>query len=372
MKGVRRTEFAPDYSQPPGAHLEEILERRSIRKADFATRCGRPAKTISEIIAGKTAILPDTALQFERVLGDLKASYWLALESNYQLFAAQERERQGLQRAKEWAHRFPLPEMLRKGYIETKKETVELVVELLSFFGVSSVAAWEEYWEGRVAAARFKLSGKSHIDRYAVAAWLRRGDVAASEIDCEPYTEARFKTALVDLRKLTRQPWPKFRDELVSTLANAGVAIAFVPDLHNLNLRGAAYWASKDKAVIIVSDRMKLENRFWFALYHEAMHILLHSKKALFIDYGGAKDHEPVEEKEADEGAANMLISPDQMNVFLKRYGKIPNSYSHSTLINYAEEIGIGASLLFVRLQHNGLISWGTQLNKKFLGRVEF
>jgi addiction module HigA family antidote len=372
MKGVKRTEFAPDYAQPPGAYLEEILDQRGMRKADFATRCGRPAKTISEIIAGKTAILPDTALQFERVLGDVKASLWLTWEADYQLFAARERERQGLQRGKEWAHRFPISEMLSKGYITAKKETVDLVVELLNFFGVSSVAAWEEYWEGRVAAARFKRSGKSQIDRYAVAAWLRRGDVAASELDCEPYNEARFKAALVGMRKLTRQPWPRFREELVRTLANVGVAVAFVPDLHNLNLRGAAYWASKGKAVIIVSDRMKLENRFWFALYHEAMHILLHSKKALFIDYGGAPDHQPAEEKEADDTAANTLISADELSAFLKRYGKIPNSYSYGALTNYADEIGIGASLLLVRLQHNGLISWGSQLNKKFLGRVEF
>ncbi len=78
MRAAKRiSEFAPDYAQHPGAYLEEILDQRGIRKTDFAIRCGRPAKTISEIIAGKTTILPDTALQFERVLGDVKASIWL-------------------------------------------------------------------------------------------------------------------------------------------------------------------------------------------------------------------------------------------------------------------------------------------------------
>ena len=127
---------------------------------------------------------------------------------------------------------------------------------------------------------------------------------------------------------------------------------SFVPDLHNLNLRGAAYWVTKDKAVIIVSDRMKLENRFWFALFHEAMHVLLHSKKALFIDYGGSANEQPSEEREADEAAANTLITAQQLQDFFKRHGKARDSYSESALNEFAKEIGIGPSLLFVRLQH--------------------
>ncbi|WP_088347288.1 MULTISPECIES: ImmA/IrrE family metallo-endopeptidase [Rhodomicrobium] len=372
MKGLKKSEFAPDYVQAPGAYLEEILDQRGIRKSDFATRCGRPAKTISEIIAGKTAILPDTALQFERVLGDVKASLWLALEANYQLHAARERERQGLQRGKDWAQRFPLKEMQEKGYIAPTRDAVEIVARLLNFFGVSSVAAWEGYWEERVTTARFKRAGQPAINKYAVAAWLRRGDVEAAEVDCEPYSEARFKEALAHLRKLTGQSWPGFRAELVSTLAAAGVAIAFVPDLHKLNLRGAAYWVSKDKAVIIVSDRMKLESRFWFALFHEAMHILLHSKKALFIDYHGQSEDETVEETQADEGAANALIAIDQIQEFLRRYGRTWNSYSASMITSFAQEIDIGPSLLLVRLQKDGFIPWRTNLNKMFPGRVEF
>lgn len=372
MKGVKRTEFAPDYAQPPGSYLEEILDQRGIRKSDFATRCGRPAKTISEIIAGKTAILPDTALQFERVLGDVKASLWLGWEADYQLYVAREREREGFQAGKDWAQCFPIKEMVNKGYISAAREPVDLVVGLLNFFGVSSVAAWREYWEERVAAARFKRSGRSNVDKHAVAAWLRRGDVDAAEIDCEPYNETHFKAVLNDLRKLTPQPWPKFRDALVTKLASAGVALAFVPDLHNLNLRGAAYWVTKDKAVIIVSDRMKLENRFWFALFHEAMHVLLHSKKALFIDYGGSATEQPSEEREADEAAANTLITAQQLQDFFKRHGKARDSYSESALNEFAKEIGIGPSLLFVRLQHIGSISWSSRLNKKYSGRVEF
>jgi HTH-type transcriptional regulator / antitoxin HigA len=162
------------------------------------------------------------------------------------------------------------------------------------------------------------------------------------------------------------------RDEVIATLASAGVAITFVPDLHKLNLRGAAYWASKDKAVIIMSDRMKLESRFWFALFHEAMHILLHSKKALFIDYNHKDVADTGEEKQADEAAANTLISPQAVQEFLKRHGRMRDAYSLSAIRTFAREIEIGAELLLARLQREQFISYQSALNRSFPERVEF
>jgi plasmid maintenance system antidote protein VapI len=40
-------------------------------------------KIINKIIKGKTAIMPETAIQLERVLG-VPASFWNNLERNYQ------------------------------------------------------------------------------------------------------------------------------------------------------------------------------------------------------------------------------------------------------------------------------------------------
>ena len=75
-------EFVPDYAVPPGATLLELLEFLGLTQAELAARAGRPKKTINEIIKGKAAITPDTAVQLERVLGS-KASFWNALEGNY-------------------------------------------------------------------------------------------------------------------------------------------------------------------------------------------------------------------------------------------------------------------------------------------------
>ena len=45
--------YEPDYAVPPGWILEERLDTRQMSQAEFARRCGRSPKLISDIIAGK-------------------------------------------------------------------------------------------------------------------------------------------------------------------------------------------------------------------------------------------------------------------------------------------------------------------------------
>lgn len=370
MARSAQTEFRPDYSRAPGDYLREVLDDRGIRIVDFATRCGRPTKTISEILSGDTTIMPETALQFERVLGDIPASLWLGLEAEYQLSQAKERDKRDLKSDIKWMKQFPMREMQQKKFLQEISDPIEQVETLLTFFGVSSSSAWSEYWDSRVTSARFKQTSNSKtIDSFAISAWLRKGDFEAAAVECKPYSEAGFRQALANVRPLTVEDWPAFKERLVSHFADAGVALVFVPSLSRTGLRGAAYWATKDKAVIIVSDRLKSDKAFWFALFHEAAHILLHSKKALFLD---ADKHDGgQEEKEADEAAANMLIAPAHLREFYGLYGR-GGGYSEQTLRAFAKKIGIAPSLLLVRLQFEKVLPFQHALNAVFLKRIEF
>ena len=77
-----KNQYYPAEVSPPGETLLEILEERGISQADLAEGTGCPRKTINEIIKGKAAITPETALQLERVLG-VPASFWNAREAQY-------------------------------------------------------------------------------------------------------------------------------------------------------------------------------------------------------------------------------------------------------------------------------------------------
>ena len=82
-------QYRPDYAVPPGSILKEHLEARGISRATFARRCGRSAKFISEIIAGKAPVAPETAQEFEKVSG-IDADIWLGIEKDYQRYRARE------------------------------------------------------------------------------------------------------------------------------------------------------------------------------------------------------------------------------------------------------------------------------------------
>lgn len=79
---ITKTAFQPDYAVPPGWILDEMLEARSLSYAEFARRCGHPAKLVRDIVAGRAPIEPDVAHQFEKVIG-MDAEVWLNLESAY-------------------------------------------------------------------------------------------------------------------------------------------------------------------------------------------------------------------------------------------------------------------------------------------------
>ncbi len=89
---TKATQRSSNLAIPPGELLEEELEARGLSQLDLARQAGRPAQAINEIIRGKKRITPETALDLERVLGT-PASFWLNLESNYQLALARRRHK---------------------------------------------------------------------------------------------------------------------------------------------------------------------------------------------------------------------------------------------------------------------------------------
>lgn len=66
----------------PGETLKEWLEENGMTSAEFALRSGEPPKTISQIINGKSGIVPETAEAFSIVTG-IPSNFWLKLQALY-------------------------------------------------------------------------------------------------------------------------------------------------------------------------------------------------------------------------------------------------------------------------------------------------
>jgi HTH-type transcriptional regulator/antitoxin HigA len=130
-----RNEYSPSSVSTPGSTLGETLDVLGMTQAELAQRTGRPVKTINEIVRGKTAITPETALQLERVLG-VPAGFWQARESQYREFTIRKRESQRLKRHVDDLPRNTIRAMRKLGWIPPAKEPVEL----LRSFSTSSAA----------------------------------------------------------------------------------------------------------------------------------------------------------------------------------------------------------------------------------------
>jgi len=73
----------------PGAVLKEELEARRLSATAFGLQLRVPPQRIQEIVSGRRAITPETALRIGRALGT-GARLWLAMQQAYDLWTAEQ------------------------------------------------------------------------------------------------------------------------------------------------------------------------------------------------------------------------------------------------------------------------------------------
>jgi Zn-dependent peptidase ImmA (M78 family) len=241
----------------------------------------------------------------------------------------------------EWLKELPLKVLIDRQKITQDDDPKSLVRQALRFFGVGSVAAWREVWEQPCAQFR---GGEAH-ERHPgwVAAWIRLGELAAESVRCEPYSAQLFRMLLAELRSLTASPVREWIEAVKQKCSAAGVAVVFIKEIPGAGVSGVAKWLTKDKALIQLSLKYKTDDQLFFSFFHEAAHILLHSKRRVFLEDGREKD---TEESEADSFAADYLIPPDQAR-------SLPYLKSEASIMAFARMLGIAPGIIVGRMQHH-------------------
>lgn len=342
--------YQPDYAAVPGWLVEDHLKARGLSQAELARRCGRSPKLISEIVSGKAPIEPETALQFERVLG-VDASIWLGVEADYRLHLARAADAARVDQQVLWAKRFPIAELRKRGLIGPRSSDRQTAVDILTLFGVSSVEAWSRQYDSASVSYRHSPSFKS--DEAALATWLRLGEREANEQPCTPYDSLRFRGALRQIRDLTTAPVELALQKTQSLCNDAGVALSVVKPLPKARTSGAAWWMSPQKAVIELSARHKTDDHLWFSFFHEAAHILLHGKRSVFVD--DTQREAAGVEAEANAWARDALIPTRQWRHFI-----LDGSFSHTRVSTFASTVGIAPGIVVGRLQYEERIPWSS------------
>jgi len=346
---------------PPGEYLEEVIGELGMTKDELAQRMGRPATKLSPIFKGDKAITPDTALQLEKVVG-VPAHIWMGLETEYRLTLARQehiQEEDNLEKETDLVAKYPYNELVKAGEISKHTKPVDKVRALQVFFGVTSLSKIPELQRYQ-PAFRCAKSTRGERTPEAVAAWLRMGERRAQKISCAPYNKERLCASLQKLRAFTIQEPEVFQQKLISALADCGVALVICPHFPKTMTHGATFWLGREKAVLMLTIRLKWADIFWFSLFHEIGHILLlHSRQGVILENNGG-DHI---EKEADDLASEKLIPREACTRFIRK-----GSFYKNDIADFASTIGISAGIVVGRLQHEKMIKpeWANDLRVRY------
>jgi len=359
---VTNKELHSDLPIPPGEYLEEVIAELGMTKDEFARRMGRPATKMSAIFKGSKAITPETAMQLEKVVG-VPSNIWLGLESEYRLALAHQAEEKQIAEEIKLLTPFCYSELAKLGLVKKLSVRREKVRELQRFFGVASLDSVLQVRRYQ-AAFRVGKAGTAPTKPRAVASWLRMGELRGQKIPCKPFDRAKLESSLEEIRAMTLMRPEEFQERLTKLLAECGVALVIAPHFPGTKAHGATFWIGRDKAVLMLTIRGHWADIFWFSLFHELGHILLHGRRETFIEDDAVSRDQEQQEEEANVFARDQLIPPSAY----KHFVGVGNFYPDAVAA-FARKIGIDAGIVVGRLQHDGLLrpEWGNKLRTRYV-----
>lgn len=315
---MSNTDSIPAEVFPPGEFIRDELSARGWEQRDLADIMGRPERTVSELVAGKRAITPETAQQLGEAFGT-SAQFWLNMEAAYRLWRLPKPNEAVSRRARLYSFA-PIKEMTRRAWI-TESESVEVLEDQVKrFFRVSSL---DEAPSVCAAAARKATDYSEYTP--AQRAWLCRAVQLAETLRVAEFDAARFKAQLPMLRDLLVNA--EDVRQVPKVLAEFGVRCVVVEHLPETKIDGACFWLDANSPAIALSLRFDRIDWFWFTLMHELGHVDAGDgrKEPIPPDIdlvGNEQDQateKPAFEKAADAFAASFLLPEESLTAFIVR-----------------------------------------------------
>lgn len=347
-----KNKFSPNIAIPPGETLKDYLDALGMTQSELSKRIKLSQKTINEIIKGKAPITAQTALELENVFGT-PAKFWLNLEANFQETKARiEANFEISEKEISIARAIPYAELSKLKYLSPTRNIREKVINLRSFFKVSSLE-----FIPKVLPGAFRVESKETTSCYALASWLQIGENIASQIITDPFDKERLKHFIPKFRSFTLRKPEDFLEELKEICASCGIVLILVPHLPKTYAHGATKWLTSNKVLVQLSIRRKFADIFWFSFFHELGHVILHGKKKTYI---ADKDFYDEFEAEADEFAANILVPKKDYINFIKM-----GDYSRQSIVEFAKKIEIHPCIVVGKLQHDRRIGYEKHIELK-------
>ena len=129
----------------PGKTLKSKLQEMGMSIKEFAVRTSKPEKTIIAVINGSSSITTEMAVAFENVTR-IPAHFWINKQRMYDEYQVRLKREEVIAQSEDWMRKFPIAELVKRNWIPECATVEEKVNALLSFFGISTQKAWEDYY----------------------------------------------------------------------------------------------------------------------------------------------------------------------------------------------------------------------------------
>lgn len=249
--------------------------------------------------------------------------------------------------AEDLSKQFPFTEMYKRGWFEdfagtlaqAKRNASELIE---AFFLNASVN------QNLIAMHRQMVRGGGIINDKALTAWqVRAIHIANKQKLYQPYEPHKLtQDWFSELVKLSRhEDGPLLaRDWLLES----GIHFVVEPHLKQTHLDGAALRHPSGSPVVVVTLRHDRLDNFWYVLFHELAHILLHFPLSDNTDFFDDTDIQSNDiEREADSFALNTLVSETSWENCLSRF-----SLTTETVLEEARQLQVHPSILAGRIRY--------------------
>ena len=347
--------YFPDNPVHPGAILADTLEFLSLSVSEAAERMEVSQKHLSNIINGKSLITAELALKLEKIT-QTPASTWTNLSSHYQGSLARIDETASLveeSKKLDTDLKETYKELMSKDIVPKlrliKSNYVKATRELLNFFAVNSLHLIPTTQE--VVYRRYE----QNVNKSTVAAVIRLGERKAQSVTVKSFDKKKLKESLPYIKSLSLEE--NYFEKLEEKLAALGIVLVCVPGFAHTGLQGACKWLDVDKAMIILKadgqtkDSQMSEDKFWFNLFHEIGHLLLHGKSKTFIDL--EDDPSSDYELEADKFAQQQLMPKFDPLVDLNEYKRQGSIIADLAIPDLAKKYDISPSIVAGRLSYS-------------------
>jgi HTH-type transcriptional regulator / antitoxin HigA len=339
-----------DDFRTPGQFISALMEQRGWTGITLAVVLGLDKSSVARLVSDKRPVDAELALTLEELF-EVPAERFLDVQQRYDLAVARFSRRPDPQRATR-AHlygKLPIPEMIRRGWINAKDVRDPAVgTELMRFFGVDRIEDIE------IIPHSAKKTEVNTPATPAQLAWLYRVSQIAKDMLVAPYSAYSATQAIGKLKSLLSAP--EEARKVPRILAEHGIRFLIVESLPSAKIDGVCFWLNDTSPVVALTMRFDRIDNFWFVLRHELEHVdKRHGLTKIMLDTelegekAGTGTQIEEEERTANAAAAEFCVPKKMMDAFVARKAPI---FSEKDILAFAKMISVHPGLIAGQLRH--------------------